>query len=291
MTATTPVAVPDPRTTWRPRTQLARWTVLIGAVVVAVVMLLPFLLVVINSFKTAADYSQNGPMALPSLWTFDAFGRYFETIDYGVLLWNSVLVAGLVALFGTVVSLLNSYALGIGRVRGRILIVFVLLLATVLPQEALIYPLFYGPQALGLHNTPWSVVIIFVVLQAAMGTYLLASVMGTFPREMIEAAQIDGASRWRTLVAVVTPIMRPTLSVLLVFFFVWTWNEFFIPMIMLFSPRSQTIPIALAALKGQNTLDITQLAAGSLMSLLPTLIFFLIFQRTLTRGVTAGAVK
>lgn len=85
--------------------------------------------------------------------------------------------------------------------------------------------------------------------------------------------------------------MRSTLSVLVVFFFVWTWNEFLIPMILLITPSSQTIPIALAALKGQNTLDVTQLAAGSLMSLLPTLIFFLIFQRTLTRGVTAGAVK
>ena len=108
---------------------------------------------------------------------------------------------------------------------------------------------------------------------------------------MIEAARVDGAGRVRILVSVVTPVMRPTLSVLLVFFFVWTWNEFFIPMIMLITPKAQTIPFALAALKGQDTLDGTQLAAGSLMSLIPTLIFFLIFQRTLTRGVTAGAVK
>jgi raffinose/stachyose/melibiose transport system permease protein len=93
------------------------------------------------------------------------------------------------------------------------------------------------------------------------------------------------------LTRIVAPIMRPTMSVLLVFFFVWTWNEFFIPMIMLITPKSQTIPIALAALKGQNTLDVTQLAAASLLSLLPTLVFFFLFQRTLTRGVTAGAVK
>jgi raffinose/stachyose/melibiose transport system permease protein len=86
-------------------------------------------------------------------------------------------------------------------------------------------------------------------------------------------------------------MMRPTLSVLLVFFFIWTWNEFFIPLVMLTDPSVQTIPIALTTLRGQNTINITELNAGSLLSLLPTLIFFLIFQRTLTRGVAAGAVK
>lgn len=274
---------------WRSKT--TKWVVLAFAILVAVTMLLPLLLVVLNSFKTAADYSQNGPLQLPEAWTLDAFSRFFSTIDFARLLWNSVLISGLVAVLGTALSLLNSYALGIGRVKGRIGIIFLLLMATMLPQESLLYPLFYGAQKLGLHNTPTSVIIIFTVLQAAMGTYLLSSVLGTFPKEILEAARVDGASRSRILISIVTPIMRPTLSVLMVFFFVWTWNEFFIPMVMLITPSAQTIPIAIAALKGQNTLDVTQLAAGSLVSLLPTLIFFLIFQRTLTRGVTAGATK
>lgn len=274
---------------WRSKT--IKWIVLVSAILIAAIMTAPLLLVVLNSFKTAADYSQNGPLNLPETWTFDAFSRFFATIDFGLLLWNSVIISGVVAVLGTALSLLNSYALGIGRVKGRIGIIFVLLMATMLPQESLLYPLFYGAQKLGLHNTPASVIIIFTVLQAAMGTYLLSSVLGTFPREILEAARVDGASRSRVLISIVTPIMRPTMSVLMVFFFVWTWNEFFIPMVMLITPSSQTIPIALAALKGQNTLDVTQLAAGSLVSLLPTLIFFLIFQRTLTRGVTAGSTK
>lgn len=268
-----------------------RWLVLLVAALVGVVMLLPFYLLVTNAFKTGADYSRRGPLALPEEWSLTAFERYLSTVDYPQLLGNSVLIAGVVAVLGVALAMLSAYALGVGRVRGRTWVVFLLLLATILPQEALIYPLFSGAQALGLQNSVWSVVIVFVVLQAAFGTYLLGSVLGTFPHEMLEAARVDGANRWVVLTRIVAPIMRPTMSVLLVFFFVWTWNEFFIPMIMLITPKSQTIPIALAALKGQNTLDVTQLAAASLLSLLPTLVFFFLFQRTLTRGVTAGAVK
>ncbi len=268
-----------------------RWSLLGVAVLVAAAMLMPLYLLIVNAFKTGIDYSRRGPLALPEAWTLDAFRRFLGSVDYARLLTNSAVIAGTVAVFAVVLSMLAAYAIGIGRVRGRTWIIFVLLMATILPQEALIYPLFAGAQALGLQNSIWSVTIIFTVLQSAFGTYILSSVLSTFPRELIEAARVDGANRWTILTRVVVPVMRPTMSVLLVFFFVWTWNEFFIPMVMLISPRAQTLPIALAALQGQHTLDVTQLAAASLLSLLPTLVFFLIFQRTLTRGVTAGAVK
>jgi raffinose/stachyose/melibiose transport system permease protein len=81
------------------------------------------------------------------------------------------------------------------------------------------------------------------------------------------------------------------MSVLMVFFFIWTWNEFYIPLVLLSGQDSQTVPIAIATLQGQNAVNVTAMNAGSLLSLLPTLIFFLIFQRTLTKGVTLGAVK
>ena len=96
---------------------------------------------------------------------------------------------------------------------------------------------------------------------------------------------------WRILWSVVYPILRPTLGVLMVFFFIWTWNEFFIPLVMLTSNATQTVPIALSSLQGDRMMDAPTTNAGALVSLLPALIFFLIFQRTLTRGVTAGSVK
>lgn len=275
----------------RRRPRPLRWVILAAAIVVALVMLAPLVLLVLNAFKTGGDYSAHGPLTLPTEWSLKSFQDYLDRVDFLRALWNSVVIATLVALLGTLVSLLSAYAIGVGRVRGSTALLAVFLLATMLPQEALIYPLFYGAQATGTFNTVWSVIIVFTVLQAAFGTYLLSSVMSTLPPSLLEAAALDGAGRWRILWSVVYPVMRPTLSVLMVFFFVWTWNEFYIPLILLSDQSVQTVPIALATLQGQNSIDITSLNAGSLLSLLPTLIFFIIFQRTLSRGVTVGSVK
>ncbi|NRD27945.1 carbohydrate ABC transporter permease [Frigoribacterium sp. VKM Ac-2836] len=285
-------AAPPSRTPHRRgRRGVARWVVLALAAGFALLMLAPLLLLVLNAFKTGADYSANGPLTLPESFSIEAFQQYLAIVDYPRALVNSIVISGLVAVLGTALALVTAYGIGIGRVRGRGWMLAIFLLATMLPQEALIYPLFYGAQATGLFNTIWSVVIVFTVLQAAFGTYLLSSVMATIPPSLLEAAALDGAGRLRILTTVVFPVLRPTLSVLVVFFFVWTWNEFYIPLVLLSDQSAQTIPIALATLQGQNSIDLTALNAGSLLSLLPTLIFFLIFQRTLSRGVTAGAVK
>src|SRR5690606_17679328 len=121
----------------------------------------------------------------------------------------------------------------IGRVRGRTSIVVVILLANMLPQEVLLYPLYFMFREVGLYDSLWSVIIIFTVIQCAFGTYLLSAVLGTFPKELLEAASLDGASRRHILWRVVYPITRPTLAVLLIFFFIWTWNEFLIPLTFL----------------------------------------------------------
>ena len=275
----------------RKRRTTLNWVMLTVAFIVALVMAAPFLLLVLNSFKTGADYSTNGPLAWPTTFTLDAFVSYMSRVDFPRALWNSILSSTVIAFAGTALALVASYAIDIGRIRASTTITALLLIATMVPHEALIYPLFYGSQATGLLNSIWSIVIVFIVLWAAYGTYILSSVMSTFPREVLEAASIDGAGHWRILWQVVFPIVRPTLTVLVVFIFIWSWNEFYIPLILLGDPSSQTVPIALSTLRGQHSIDITVVNAGSLLSLIPTLIFFLIFQRTISRGVTAGAVK
>lgn len=275
----------------RHRRGTARWFILAAAVLVAVLVLVPILIMVLNAFKSPTDYSQNGPLSWPTEFYTEGVKAFWERVDFPQKLWNSVFISGLVAVFATLLSLLNAYAIGIGRVKGRLWLVALFLLATMLPQEALIYPLFTMAQSVGLSNSPWSVIIIFTVIQSAFGTYLLASVLGTFPQALLEAAALDGASRWHVLWKVVYPIVRPTMSVLMVFFFIWTWNEFFIPLVMLTTNDTQTVPVALASLQGDRMMDAPTTNAGALISLIPAFVFFLLFQRTLTRGVTAGSVK
>jgi len=284
----TPVASrPDARH----RVGRARWFILAGAVLFALLVLAPILIMLLNAFKSPTDYSQHGPLSWPTSLYFDGLKAFWERVDFPQKLWNSIFISTLVAVGGTFLSLLNAYAIGIGRIKGRLWVVTLFLLATMLPQEALIYPLFTMAQQVGLSNSPWSVIIIFTVIQSAFGTYLLSSVLSTFPKALLEAAALDGAGRWHVLWKVVFPIVRPTLSVLMIFFFIWTWNEFFIPLVMLTSNDTQTIPIALASLQGDRMMDAPTTNAGALVSLLPALVFFLLFQRTLTRGVTAGSVK
>ncbi|HET7725308.1 MAG TPA: carbohydrate ABC transporter permease [Propionibacteriaceae bacterium] len=275
----------------RHRRGALRWVVLALAALFGLAMLSPFLLMVLNAFKSPQDYSQNGPLSLPTSIYTQGLVNFWNRTVFPLKLWNSVVISAAVAVFGSLLSLVTAYAIGIGRVKGRVALIALFLVANMLPQEAIIYPLFTMANAVGLSNSRWSVIIIFTVIQSAFGIYLLSSVLSTFPTELLEAAALDGAGRFRILVSVVYPIMRPTLGVLMVFFFIWTWNEFFIPLVMLTSNASQTVPIALSSLQGDRLMDAPTTNAGALVSLLPALVFFLIFQRTLTRGVTAGAVK
>lgn len=268
-----------------------RWVVLALAALVAILMLSPFFIMLLNAFKSPAEYAHSGPLSFPKELYFEGAKNFWVRTDFTRKLWNSIVISALVAFMGTLISFFSAYAIGIGRVKGRLWLIGLFLMATMLPQEALIYPLFTMANKVGLSASIWSVVIIFTVIQAAFGTYMLSSVLGTFPPALIEAAQLDGASRWRIMWQVVFPVVRPSMSVLVVFFFIWTWNEFFIPLVMLTRSASQTVPIALASLQGDRMLDAPTTNAGALISLLPAVIFFLMFQRTLTRGVTAGAVK
>jgi raffinose/stachyose/melibiose transport system permease protein len=295
MAATTAI-ITQGKTRVRPRGGMTKkraidWLLLIAVIVGALLVMVPFYLILVNAFKSPVDYATSGPFALPQAIDFTGIQAFWERVNFPQKVWNSIFISGIVAVLAVVISLLNAFAIGIGRVRGRSWIVLLFLMANLLPQEALLYPLYYMFKSVGLYDSVWSVIIVFTVIQAAFGTYLLASVLGTFPKEVLEAASIDGASRWQILWRVVFPITRPTLSVLLIFFFIWTWNEFLIPLTFLPSNDSQTVPVAVSVLTGDRLMDVTTTAGAALLSIIPTIIFFLIFQRTLTRGITAGAVK
>jgi raffinose/stachyose/melibiose transport system permease protein len=269
----------------------ARFAVLFGLLVLLLLVVAPMLVVAINAVKSPSDYAGSGPLALPDHLYFKGIADFWDRVDFGRKLWNSFFSSIVVAVAGVVLSILNAYALGIGRVRGRVYFLVFFLVANLLPQEALVYPLYYFGKQLGLYDSLFSIMIIFTVIQSAFGTYLLTSVYAEFPAELIEAASIDGAGRWRTLWRVVVPVSRPTLGVLFTFFFIWTWNEFLLPLVFLISNDKQTVPVALGVLQGDRLMDATTTSASALIGILPAMLFFVLFQRTLTRGIAAGAIK
>jgi raffinose/stachyose/melibiose transport system permease protein len=270
---------------------LARYALLLLLIAVLVALLFPFALVAVNAVKAPADYAGNGPLSLPEGLYVQGIIDFWNRVDFTRKLVNSAVISGAVAVGAVALSLLNAYAIGIGRVRGRVALLAFFMLANLLPHEALAYPLYYIAKAVGLYDTRLAVIVIFIVIQSAFGTYLLSAVLGSFPREILEAAAVDGASRWQILARIVAPVSWPKLSMLFTLFFIWTWNEFFLPLIFLISNDNQTVPVALGVLQGQRLMDATASSASALLGIVPAVVFFLLFQRTLTRGIAAGAVK
>ena len=275
----------------RGRRGVSGWVVLVVLFACALLMLFPFWLALINAFKPTADYIENGPISLPTQLDFTAIIDFWVGVNFNQKLLNSIVISGSVAVIAAAISLLSAFAIGIGKIRGRVWVLAIFMLAFTIPQEALVYPLFILTRNVGLYDTQLGVIIILAILQSAFGTYMLSSVLGSFPPEVLEAARIDGATRRQVLWHIVFPLTRPTLAVLVTFFFIWTWNDFFLPLVLLPSSANQTVSVALGALSGQYTSDPTALAAASMAGILPALIFFVLFQRTLMRGVNLGAVK
>lgn len=295
MTSTTsPTLIPGVR---RHRRKGARkrgpldWIWLILVSLFALAIAFPFILILINSFKSPEDYATSGALQLPASLDFSGIEKFWTASNFPLKLWNSIFISTFVAVFAVVISVLNAFALGIGRVRGRAWIIGAFMLANMLPQEVLLYPLYYMFKQVGLYDNVWSVIIIFTVIQSAFGTYLLASVYGTFPKEVLEAAALDGASRWKTLRYVIFPISRPTLSVLLIFFFIWTWNEFLLPLIVNIDPAYHTLPVGLLYFQQRWTSNLPLIAAGATIIFVPLVLAFLVFQKQLVRGLTEGALK
>ena len=252
--------------------------------------LVPVVLIIINSFKNEAEFYARGVLSLPLKPSLNIFREVWQLVEFDVKLFNSLLISSAVACLGLVISVMNAYAIGIGKIRWDKMVLIFFAFAMVIPHEALAYPLYYLMKMVGLYDTKLAVILIFAVLQSAYGTYLLSSVFRTFPDSLLEAAKIDGCNKWQTLFIVIA-LNKPALGLLMVFYFIWTFNEFFLPLIFLVSNANQTIPIAVTLFQGQYTGYATMQSACALLGILPCLVFFFIFQRTLTRGLVTGGIK
>lgn len=270
---------------------IAKYVALFSLLVLLVIMLFPFFMIAINSFKTEAEYLANGPFAMPETFNLQALRDTWAATDYSTKLINSLFISISTAVLAVTLSLFNAYALGIGKIRGRTFFLLFFLIAISLPAESLVYPLYYLFNQIGLYNTRLSVIIVTAALHTAFGTYLLTSVFRTFNKDLIESALLDGCNKFQLLYRIIVPLNWPTLSVLFVFFFIWTWNDFFLPLIFLISNAKQTVPIAMALARGERGMVITTQSAAAFLGVLPALIFFVLFQRTLTKGIMSGASK
>lgn len=270
---------------------ILKYASLVVLILFLIIMLFPFFLIAINSFKAEAEYLANGPFSLPNSFDLDAIKLTWERTDYATKLMNSLFISTTTAVLAVTLSLFNAFALGIGKIKGRTFFLLFFLFAITLPGESLVYPLYYLFNQIGLYNSRIGVIIVTAALHTAFGTYLLTSVFRSFNKEMLESARLDGCNKLQLLFKIVVPLNWPTLSVLFVFFFIWTWNDFFLPLIFLISNSKQTVPIAVALARGERGMVITTQSAAAFLGIVPAIFLFILFQRTLTKGIMSGATK
>ena len=268
------------------------WITLILLVAGALLVLFPLLVLTVNAFKTSADYNATGPLSLPKHFTMEGIISFWTTTNFPLKFWNSFIISLVVAVAAVVLSVLNSFALGIGKVKGNTWIVLGIMLANMMPQEALLYPLYTMFKQVGLYNTKLAIIIIFTIIQSAYGTYLLSSVYGTFPQAILEAAAIDGCSSFQTLYKVIVPMLGPALVSCALFQFMWSCNDFMGPLLYVQTPAKYPMSLFVKlSMDGDTGFAWNKILALSLISILPQLIVFFCAQDQFVEGISAGAVK
>lgn len=250
-------------------------------------ILIPFFLTLLTAFKTQAELTK-GVFALPQQLSFQNFVQAWNQGHFNYYFRSSVIVIIPVVVAATFFSVLSAYALALLPLPGRNVVFALFLLGLILPLEGLIIPLYYALRNLNLLDTYWALILPQIALSIPFGSYLLWTSFKAAPQSLVDAAILDGASRSAILWRVLVPLARPTINVLVVFFFIWNWNEFLMPLILISKDELRTLPVGLAFFQGRYTVNIPLLAAGATMVSVPLIIVYLIFQRQFIRGLTTG---
>ncbi len=254
------------------------------------VILVPFVLIALTAFKTQAELAA-GVFTLPQSLEWGNFATAWTEGRFGVYFLNSIIVVVPVVAVSLLLCTLAGYAFAHLPLPGRGALLALLLLGMVIPLEGLIIPMYYNLRGVGLLNTYWAMILPQVALSIPFGTYLMWITFQGLPDEIVDAAVVDGATRSVVLWRILIPMARPTLGALTVFFFIWTWNEFLIPLVLITDDALRTLPVGLAFFQGRYTANIPVLAAGATVVAAPLIVVYIIFQRQFIRGLVAGAVK
>ena len=261
---------------------------LLGAI--AFIMLLPLLWLVSTAFKSPTeDIFQFPPQLIPQQPTLGNFVKVWQTNPFGQYLLNSVLVAGLTVGLNLLFCSLAAYPLARLEFRGRE-VIFSLIVSTILiPFQIVMIPLYILTVQLGLRNSYLG--LIFPAIASAFGIFLLRQAFQGVPKELEEAARMDGCSELGIWWFVMLPSIRPALVTLAIFVFIGSWSDFLWPLIILDKPEYYTLPLGVAKLAGAFSLDWRLIAAGSVISIAPILLFFLIMQRYIVPTESGSGVK
>jgi raffinose/stachyose/melibiose transport system permease protein len=259
-------------------------------ILVCAVVLIPIAMVVLGSFKSVNEFFAT-PYGLPESFAPDNYRRAWEEANLAVALRNSVVATGLGVLFSTVLAALAAYGLARFRFNGRLGVRMLFVGGLVVPVQLIILPLFILFRQMGLLGDLRSLVIVYSVFGIPLGVLVLTGFFGVLPRDLEEAARIDGASHLEVFWRIMLPLSRPALAAVVILNGVWMWNEFFLGFILLNDPAAQTMPVAIMAFRGTYSTEWGLIFASVTVSALPVVAAYLLLSRQFIAGLTAGSVK
>ncbi|BCB87423.1 carbohydrate ABC transporter permease [Phytohabitans suffuscus] len=264
-----------------------------GALAVYMVFLgFPLVWMLSTSFKPPREMVEIHPTLVPHNPTLDNYVEAFTEQELGRAALNSLQVSLATAVLTVLVALPAAYALARFKTRLGTVALGWVLLSQLFPFVLLVIPLFLILRQVDLVNTHAGLVLVYVVWALPFALWMLQGFVRNIPRELEEAAAVDGATRLQTLRRVVAPLLAPGVVATSLFAFISAWNEFFFALVLLKSPDLATLPVTLARFVGvEGIARLGPLAAGSLLATIPSLLFFAFLQRRLTSGSLAGAVK
>ena len=274
-------------------TRIIKWLIYIAVLLLAFLIAFPFYWMVSNSFKPLAEIMSYPPTIVPLSFTLEAFPRVFATSPFARWYLNTTLVA-LGGSFTTVlVSAPAAYALAVHKFRGSQLLSFYLMASIMVPPMTALLPLYMLLRDLQLINTHFGLVFAYVGFHTAFAIFLIQSYFETLPKELVDAARIDGANDLSILVRIFLPLSRPIFVTVAVFNFVWAWNEYLFSLVVISKETRMTLSVGIEFFFGTmyRTPDWNLVMAAATLGLLPSLLLFVRLQRHFISGVTMGAVK
>ena len=260
-------------------------------VVIVIFSVFPFYYAIITSFATGTELFK------VNYWpkAFD-WGNYESVLggrNFVRSIWNSVFIATTTVVFALFLAVTASYALARVRFRGRGLLLMMILAVSMFPQIAVLAGLFELVRFLGIFNTPWAMIMSYVIFTLPFTVWVLTTFMRDLPVEIEEAAIVDGATPWVIITKVFLPLLWPALVTTGLLAFIGAWNEFLFALTFTSSETTRTVPVAIGLLSGASQQEIPwgPIMAASVIVTVPLIILVLIFQRKIVAGLTAGGVK
>jgi ABC-type glycerol-3-phosphate transport system permease component len=231
------------------------------------------------------------PSLLPTTFVTEHYRALFAERAFWIPIRNSLIVAGATTALSVTLGGACAYALARLPIRGKPLLLAMVLAVTMFPQISLVSPLYLLLRWLGLINTYPGLVLPYLTFAMPLTIWLLVGFFRQLPRELEEAAAMDGASRTRTLLEIVAPLAWPGLATTAIVTFVYSWNEFLFALSFTLGPERHTVPVAIALFRGHYQVPWGQILAAAVVATLPVAVLVLAFQRRIVSGLTAGAVK